>query len=421
MMKKKHIALLAIAIIQLFPLASFGASNLTILPSDNGVFVVQGAGMSGVAALDINISYDPQSLAAPRVEQGSLIAGAMMAANPNVPGIVRIAIIRATPIHGTGAIIKLTFDRRGEAAGKITGFQVRLADINGKPLPSSAQIVNPAESVSADSGSPSRQNTTASQSAPPTTPGGGSSHIVIAGTDSQSVDTPPSVEATRAAAPPDASAPEQETGTAKEIETAMRSGSEPENARLKKANIYTQESVLDLFREYRGVRSAESLLMLFDQEPMIGFRQEPRIFLSDGKSSVIITFIFMDSHEGGPRISLVNARVLSQRRDADNTNTWHVTAAPEKDAHTASLAIPQSDIVMVFPLTLAPEVDVDVDRSGKVTDADFAVYLRGPKSKNLKGFDLNSDGIVNYIDDYIFTANYMVKTSGGAVPNTPKK
>jgi hypothetical protein len=103
--------------------------------------------MENVAAMDITITYDAASLSNPRVQQGGLISGALTAVNLNVPGTVRMAIIRTTPIQGSGIIATLTFDRTGGSGGKITGLGARLSNLDGRPLPALAQVINPATRV----------------------------------------------------------------------------------------------------------------------------------------------------------------------------------------------------------------------------------------------------------------------------------
>ena len=111
-------------IVLFFPLPTFASSLITLSPSGDGSFLLQGVGIEGAAAFDIALGYDAASLGNPRVVAGSFIAGAMMEANTNIPGTVRIAIIRTAPVTGSGIIATLTFDRKGESVGKITALNV---------------------------------------------------------------------------------------------------------------------------------------------------------------------------------------------------------------------------------------------------------------------------------------------------------
>jgi hypothetical protein len=117
------------------PLPAFALSTLTISSTGDGIFLLQGIGIEDAAALEIIVSYDTATLANPRVVEGPLITGAMTAINPNVPGMVRLVIIRLMPVRGSGVIATLTFDRKGSSPGKVLSLSARLANINGAPLP----------------------------------------------------------------------------------------------------------------------------------------------------------------------------------------------------------------------------------------------------------------------------------------------
>ncbi len=390
---------------------SFAASKLTISAAGNGVFILQGAGMEGTAALDITLNYDASTLANPKVEQGSLIYGAMMAANPNIPGIVRVAVIRTTPITGNGPILTFAFDRKGGSPGKITGLNIRLSDISGKPLQASVQVMNPAETAAASDDASTQQKISAKDTSPPAEQPIIPSTSIIAGPVEKPEDTPLPKQEEPAAVPLEQGEPAKEPAVAKAEQPMQTGGAEQPEKSAKGKTIYTQKSILELFRDFKEAKSPKALLALFDREPMIGFRQEPAVAMSDGKSAVRVTFISMTKAGSKPEVSLKGASLTALKKDDNNTNTWIAEAKPEKGIAAASLVVPQQNLTMEFPLLVAPKADPDMDRSGKVTDEDFALFLKGPKGKKLKGFDLNADGAVNYIDEYIFAANYLTALS----------
>ena len=59
------------------------AATLSVAPSGNGQYLVQGAGLEWVAGMDVVIQYDKTKLANPRVVQGGLVSGAIMVTNTN--------------------------------------------------------------------------------------------------------------------------------------------------------------------------------------------------------------------------------------------------------------------------------------------------------------------------------------------------
>ncbi len=125
--------MLVLALYRSLPI--FATTTVTISSIGEGVFLHQGAGVQDAAALDIIVVYDTTTLANPRVIEGPLITGAMTAINPKVSGMVRLVIIRFTPVRGSGVIATLTFDRKGSSPGKVLSLSARLANINGAALP----------------------------------------------------------------------------------------------------------------------------------------------------------------------------------------------------------------------------------------------------------------------------------------------
>ena len=81
----------------------------TVIASGNGIFVIQGNAMADVAGMELNATYDSSSLGTPSVSQGSLISDAMLVANTNIPGAVKIAIISSKAISGSGPIATVSF------------------------------------------------------------------------------------------------------------------------------------------------------------------------------------------------------------------------------------------------------------------------------------------------------------------------
>jgi len=392
-----------------YALPAFAVSTLTLTPSGEGVFLLQGVGIEDAGAFDITIYYDAATLANPRVDQGSLISGAMLAVNPNTPGMLRMAIIRTTPIRGSGIIAKITFDRKGSAPGKINTLNAHLVNIDGKPLPAVVQVTNPTD-ASSDASSASQDTA----SSPAATPSSGSGvpvsrtnpppAIIIAGQPDTIGEKVSSDEKAAQSADPNAiREPVKEP-----VVIAGKADRPPDAiANVPEKKVYKQKSILDRFREYKGERTAKALILLFEQDGMIGFRQEPPVALSTGKDRVKAVFITTAGSKSSSDMAVMGARLISLKSDPEYTNTWIAELEPVKGEYSASISVPQDRVIMVYPLTIAPKIDVDMDRSGKVTEEYFTLFLQGPAGKNLKGFDVNGDGKRDYIDDYIFTANYI--------------
>jgi hypothetical protein len=78
---------------------------------------------------------------------------------------------------------------------------------------------------------------------------------------------------------------------------------------------------------------------------------------------------------------------------------------PEKDAYDASFAVSDGTLKRIYPLTVAPKIDMKMNKSGSMTEKDLSAYLSDQRQ------DVNKDGLKNYLDDYIYTANYVFMTN----------
>jgi hypothetical protein len=394
------------------PLPAFAVSTVTISPAGDGVFLLQGVGIEDAAAFEISVLYDTATLANPRVVEGPLISGAMTAINPNVPGMVRLVIVRITSVKGSGVIATLTFDRKGSSPGKVLSLSARLANINGAPLPALAQVNNPPDASVMASNPPQSSEaqtgtTTSGQTGAGTTgtPGITAPTIIIAGPPTRTdegkaaPDIPGTREKEAQPVPPEPSREQLKESTivARKTYDASFAGTTPAR------KIFAQKSILERFQEYHGERTAESFISLFEQDSFIGFRQEPPIALSDGKSSVKVTFISTPGNKTSSDVAVMGARFISIKKDPDNTNTWIVELVPEKGAYQASLMVSQGEIVMLYPLAIAPKVELI--KSGTVTEEDYHRYLSERSTPKSTQYDHNGTG--GPLNDYIYTANYL--------------
>jgi len=388
---------------------AFAVSSLTLTPSGANSFVLQGQGVEGAAAVECNITYDASSLGNPRVELGGLAAGAMIAVNPNVPGTIRIALVRTTPMTGSGAIATISFDRKGDAAGRILALSAKLVTIDGKPLAVSVSFSNPPDTQSptaaTTAGSPEAAGRTA------TSPGVSTSGQVLpvlmpfAG----ALTAPPRPQEPEKTAGEDMKGSREQTGRQDKpardpVNVAKKTeGTTPEASR----GIHTQKSVLERFREYRGEPTVPAYIALFEKEEMIGFRQDPPVALTDGKTTVRITFISASSDRKSSDIAVMGAKLLSLARDPNYSNTFVIELLPSKGEYRAGVSVPQDGVLMVYPLTLAPKIPIELTKNGMVDEAGFKAFLKERGTKSNPKHDLNGDGRRNYLDDYLYTANYL--------------
>ena len=103
---------------------SAGAS-VSIVPSRNGEFIIQGNNVNDIAGFELTISYDSSALSSPTVTKNGENSGAMMAANTTVPGTIRFVMISTQPFSGTVPLATVSFATvKGQAGMSITSVSM---------------------------------------------------------------------------------------------------------------------------------------------------------------------------------------------------------------------------------------------------------------------------------------------------------
>jgi hypothetical protein len=122
---------------------AWAVSQLLLSPSGARNFVIEGTDLSRVAGMDLTLTYDASVWGNPRLDQGELVSGALTAVNANSPGILRIGMIRTTPIQGDGVIAALSFGSREDGAGEPLRLKARITSLDGSHLPVMVRVINP--------------------------------------------------------------------------------------------------------------------------------------------------------------------------------------------------------------------------------------------------------------------------------------
>ena len=158
---------------------------------------------------------------------------------------------------------------------------------------------------------------------------------------------------------------------------------------------------LDTFSAYRGEKSPVILVALISREVSPIIRQEPAVALSDGKTALKIMAYLGLGDGNSPNFALNGADLISLHRCPEPSSFWIIEALPRAGSVAASLAILTNNEMIDYPLTLAPPV---AGISGLETD--FSAFLKDSGASPPKR-DLNADGRHDYLDDFIYTANYL--------------
>ncbi|HJV64950.1 MAG TPA: hypothetical protein VJ550_04385 [Geomonas sp.] len=465
-----HLALLRRALfllaISLLPLPAFAASQLTISPSGGGVFAVTGK-LEAVAGLQIAITYDGTLLSNPRITSGDLITGHGMIAVPNATSNpIQLAAVSGSAVTASGTVATITFDTASTSSGGITAFSASAIDINYKPVRiayynnagSAAASADPAASPGSTSGSVTSGDPASAGGSISWNPAGtvasgdagGSGNLASGTADGSGTNSTAVTTATipRSAAPvlggsvslppadpgatgqenrvANAPAAEQESqpppaATDPKVAVAEKTAPVPDaseaEAPARKVSAAPQkpvESVLERFRLFQGEKNVKNLSALFEHDPAASFTQLPAIALADGASTVKVVVSNL-SGDQPPAFSLSSAQYVAMERVGDRE--WELEVRPEKGAVKATVKLFSKGGTQELPLTVTPKADIAPRKKGAADESDFRFFLKERGTASAPKFDLNGDGKRDYLDDYIYTANYLIKRGEQA----PKK
>lgn len=384
---------------------ALGAS-VSVNPSSDGVFIIQGNSMDGVAGIDLTVVYDTSSLASPKIDQGSLVAGgALFAANPNfAPSTIKIIIISARALSGSGQIAVITFASH-TGTGSIT-VSTSMIDSKGAAVPGGGKftVADFQTFTTGSTGFISSPGAPFSKPPPVTTTANPPAVAPTSQTYLGTVSMPADVQARSDTKPADTSGiPEQFTEPAATTPVEPPAEEKPvtEPQKPEKVKLTAYKGTLENFRVYKGEKSPAILVALVNNKIAATIRQEPAVALSDGKTTLKILVKLETANVKSPNFALDGAKLVSLNKD--DAATWIVEALPQANIVQASLTILTDSEIIEYPLTLAPPVE-----GVSPAEADFVVFLNDSGAATPKR-DLNGDGKHDYLDDYIYTANYLIR------------
>lgn len=403
-----------------------GAATFTLTPIGNGQYALKGTGLTGVAGVDVHIQYDTSTLSNPRIVQGSLVAGSQMVTNTSEPGQVHIATIDAYPKVETrdGTIAVLSFDGAASSSGSAPLLSVRAVDVKGASLPVQSTVslvpdTSPSSEGTASTSQPTAAGSQSTQQGQGTTVSGGSPVWLGTVTQQNGNAGEHAVSRETQGSPQMAPQSAQETQTASiapETTTPLSA-----TAETKERKFLAQKSVLDRFRDYRGEMSPRALMLLFEKGGVPGIRQVPAVVLSDGKSRAKLFLKLRGTGRKAPNFALKGARLISLR--LNRGNEWVVEAQPDVNAVSASVTVLHEGIMTEIPLTVAPPLpaSLKLGKGAGLTVDEFELFLAKRGTGKAPLYDLNSDGKRDYLDDYIFTANFLAQRHHAKKPAARKK
>lgn len=419
--------LLAALFIVLSIKSVLAVATLSVTPSGDSSYIVQGNGMDGVAGIQLDIAYDAASLTNPTVTQGGLVAGAMLAANTSLPGHIKIAIISTRPFSGSGAIASISFASK-KGSGGITSVTTSMIDGTGSAIASST--ANPTSETAAPEvittpGIPFSQT---SQQDLSSTQQQSSSVIATASTGTTTMPTYlgtvtlPTEQQQRADVQPATSmtvpVSSEEPAATKAVEQSQPANKPASEAKPEETPQYiVYKGIIDRFRQHKGNNNLSTMAGLFDKKITTSIHQEPAVLLSDGQSKATVTADIPVRITSSPNFAVNGGVLVSFKQNKLSKGRWIVEVLPEAGASRVNLTIIAGVEEFEFPLTVAPPLNtgVSLDESGWIR------FMKDVGTTEAPMHDFNNDGTRDYVDEFIFVANYLARKSAPVKSATPPK
>ena len=147
---------------------------------------------------------------------------------------------------------------------------------------------------------------------------------------------------------------------------------------------------------------------LFDERNLqaSGIVQSPAIVVSDGKTLVTVA-VDLANETDTPSFSLKGANLKSIRRVS--SKKWELDALPQKGKSDVRLSIILKGERIEIPLVAVPPLHQAGAELIALPVAALDALLAKPLKNSKPAYDLNSDGLQDYVDDYILVAHWLLK------------
>lgn len=378
------------------------AATVRVVEAGATQLVIKGEGLSNVAAGEITLQWQSPPSGTVAVSQGGLVKGAMFVANTNLPGQVRIAFASTSPFEGTGTIGVVTTNSSGGVLPVVSVLRVSLRDPAGKALAvqSIVQIPKSVDTVPLPASEPSQSGEPIMKDV---------SHRgnrFTVGSGPAPMDNQPEVQAIIERSDTEKELPGDEVEVEADLATPVEAREPKEDADLGKAPpevvFASVPSILSRFLDYEGKRNPPALQALYSDARAEWVRQIPWIVMSDGVTPVRVVVSGIKA-VGKVDLLVAGAKLLGSEFSEDGALAIEVV--PDRGTWEASLHVLLPGQLVEYPLTVVPFWQVDLDRSGDISEQDFERYL-----------DTKTNEPRQELADYIFTGNYLLGRKGKEFP-----
>ena len=313
-MAARGIAKLCMAALTLLTLSGGAAGSaaaeplVLVHPNGRGAFNLKADGLNRVTGADIRISYESTGPATPQVSGAGFGEGSEFEAQTDTPGAISIRFKSANPLSGQAQLATLRLN------GRITFLSAWLVDEEGGGETARTAITNPPEED--EERAPKRQTT-----APP-------------------------------AAQP-ASLPVSRPGEAQPVSVAPVPDTAGTSAAGNPAAPFTRRhSLFDRFLADPGGHSAATLARLLASQDDERFRQDPPLLITDGSAALRAVIAPITEDDDQTRFVIIGCRCVGLH--VNEQGKWVVEVVPDKGRLAASITILASDMMVEYPLSVAP-------------------------------------------------------------------
>lgn len=404
---------LSIAVLLLLaPSALFAGTIRVESTTDPKVYVVKGYSLGEFSGVEVEVMYDAEAFTNPRIIQGGMLGSTTFIPNPSYSkSSVKIAAVSTSAITGSGNdLATIIFDLKGDKPGFVgIARQIVAAVMTGTKIPTQAGATVDIGAPVPESDKPAGGTApvaTGNENTTVTNIGGGISGGTIgtvtlpgdltSGGDSKKPDSQPVVTDLRK----DMTLP---VGDDAAKQASAEQKGEPEKKTVEKKDVVFK-GALDLFKGYKDEKSVANFVGLFAEAEITGFVQEPAIALSDGETVVKLTIKTKPILGASPKFISTGATINQLSGEGEDVVTWSIELLPKKGVVDASLTIIDQRGSTQFPITVAPKIDALIAKGKGLTETEFAAFIAADGKQK----DLNRDGKVDAVDDFIYTANYLV-------------
>lgn len=412
----KLVALLSAIILTSLLSNAASAATVSMVASGNNSFYVQGSGMNEAAGIELSIKYD-QTLTSPKIEQGNV--GGMFVSNPIISlNTIKIAIVSANRFPENAQIAKISFAPNSASSPLPIITAYNFIDSKGAPLTKttsnltaeSPAIINeitqptatPDSTPVATSPTTTTTVVTSTSNQNPTYIGG----VAFPVETSVKSDAQPIAQTT-----PDPTIPEY---TPESTSTTVLEQTKPEEKQtdVSKTDVTVQHTiykgVLDRFKQFGGVKKLTGMTELFNKKVALSIQQVPEVLLSDGKNKATLTIDLSDRIIGASTNFATNGgKLISFKQNPQIKGRWVVEIIPENSRLDVVLTIITEGEELDYPLTVAPIIKTTLP----IDEVGWNRFIKEIGTKKVPLHDFNNDGIRNYIDEYIFVANFLANKS----------